>query len=175
MHRKAPGCVNVLSWFWAVNEILGLQLQRRRIMSTYKVVKTGVVFFAAMMYVSIILYDDTCTTLLVKSWLQSCQRDSCSKVKTKTFNIFKLIRPRLYSRDEVHEYSWRQALLLQRGHRHAIVSVCSWLQQYKTERSRLLLVTSASDLPMRTIKFCYILFDVLIGWKNYVLSQRLLS
>jgi len=52
------------------------------------------------------------------------------------------------------------ALLSQRG--RAMLRVCQYLallEQY-VERSLLLLVTSASDLPLRTNKFCSLLFPL---------------
>ena len=42
------------------------------------------------------------------------------------------------------------------------------------ERSLLLLVTSASDLPLHTIKFCFVLFSSLLSSMLVVISKELL-
>jgi len=53
-------------------------------------------------------------------------------------------------------YLTQEALLSQRG--RAMLSVCIASIQ-NVERSLLLLVVSASDIPLRTIKFCSVLFS----------------
>ena len=53
----------------------------------------------------------------------------------------------------------QEALLSQRGRAMLHVSIAS-IQN--VERSLLLLVVSASDIPLRTIKFCSLLFYVFV-------------